>query len=148
MHLPRITGNTAANRLIVVALIILTVVGGLGAFKYDYDKRLLWPFENSTYHGAVEDHMDEIRTLPEVEAFHAMYEGHEIIFLDRTKFRVSFSYTARDDDRGAVLFIRYYDREPSSFEHNCFVPGNGQLFSEDGVRTDCFSYVVPDDGAP
>ncbi|ABK77869.1 hypothetical protein CENSYa_1246 [Cenarchaeum symbiosum A] len=93
--------------------------------------------------------MDEIRGLPEVEAFHEMYGGRDIVFTNYSMNPVEFDYAASDDNRSAYLIIRYYDREPSDFSHQCSdkVLRRG-LFMEDSVRTDCFSYVATDVDAP
>ncbi|ABK77126.1 hypothetical protein CENSYa_0493 [Cenarchaeum symbiosum A] len=106
--------------------------------------RSLWPFENSTY-GSVEGHMDELMGLPEVKAFHEMYEGRDITFSDMSTASVRLGFVAQDGDRSAHLIIGYYNREASDFSHVCIDEDPRRLlFEEEGVRTDCFV----DPGAP
>ncbi|ABK77236.1 hypothetical protein CENSYa_0603 [Cenarchaeum symbiosum A] len=135
------TRRTAAA-LIVIALIILSPVMVWGVLMYDFHMRSLWPFQNGTRHGSIEDNMGEIRGLPEVEAFHEVYAGRNITFSDQSMSSVRFDYTVRDDGRSASLVIGYYDREPSRFYHSCYNTDlRYELFREDGVQTDCFSFV-------
>ncbi|ABK77985.1 hypothetical protein CENSYa_1362 [Cenarchaeum symbiosum A] len=147
------TGNKAANWTIVVSVIIASMAAALWA-AYEADRHVmrmesLWPFENATYHGSVEDHMGEIRGLPEVESFHEMYAGHGINFSDRTLYKVQFEYVARGDGGSAHLIIGYYDREPSSFLHICSHDDpRRELFREKGIKTDCFSHAAPGGGPP